>query len=92
MALIWKTVSTYEGLKLIGQESVKRGSVITRHGRGLKRYSFRHRVGDGHRLVRWGRLCGATVCLENARVLSVIFDVCPRNDLPADNGQFGVGA
>ena len=75
LGMTWEKVSTVEGLALTGQATVKRGSVLVNHRRGIKRYSFRRRMGDGHALVRWGRLAGATACYDNGKLLSVIFDV-----------------
>lgn len=80
--LTWYKVNTFEGLNLAcGQACPDHGNVIVQGPRGLKRYIFRRRKGDGHYITRWGRLSGATVCrdnTENGRVVSIIFDIEPR--------------
>lgn len=54
--------SAQEALKAMGYDLSRRcrGSVLVEAGPvKLKRYAFRYRVGDGHVLYRWGRLCSA---------------------------------
>lgn len=77
--LTFEKVSEIKGLELTGQLSAKRGSVLVRVGPcKIKRYSFRRRMGDGHALVRWGRLVGATVARDGGEICSVVFDVQPQ--------------
>ena len=80
MKLRWKDVSTAEGLALTGQADSRRGHVLVSQGPiKVKRYAFRRRVGDGHVLVRWGRLVGARACWdETGALLSVTFNVQAR--------------
>lgn len=78
--LRFRKVSTVEGLALTGQANAKRGSVLVRVGFAkIKRYAFRRRMGDGHVLIRWGRLAGATVSeIDGCDRVSVVFDYEPR--------------